>query len=539
MITLVNSFGDVWLSYFGLKVVQDTLFLMLIFVALAALKNASAQAKYMLSLLALAKLLLPPFLPFRFSGGSLPEFLPLPDAPANVATPATTTEFAPLAPQISITGLLFVVWLAVVLTYLLIFVFFNVVQKRRLLSARPLANEHAAAHNITVLQMTALATPLSVGLFSNKVYLPSYWEKLPGDCRRVLLQHEIAHIKRRDGVVQLLQTVAQALFFFHPLVWLLNERINEYREMACDDTAIATSQLSPVAYSRYLVHIAEKMVQPVWPFSSASALIKQKNKLLNRVNYQIKETKMKPTKAVVLIIVLMALMIAPLSWYCSKDKSLDSGAPEESANQTKMVALSGEVAYDTPPQPIGGYSALSENLVYPDAAKQAGIEGRTILNVLIDASGKVMKTSIINSSGNEACDKAAAEAVLTVNWQPAKKNGQPVSVWIGVPFDFKLNSQNPTDFKPVDKKADWSKYGLYSITYSHILGEQGGIQECEAIFYCELTKTGYLKEAKLIKSSGDSKKDNGYLTYLKSNKVIGIADGVKEPIFEYVGFKSK
>ena len=50
---------------------------------------------------------------------------------------------------------------------------------------------------------------------------------------------------------------------------VLNERINEYREMACDDTAVKTSHLSPIAYSRYLVHIAEKMVQPVWPFSSA------------------------------------------------------------------------------------------------------------------------------------------------------------------------------------------------------------------------------------------------------------------------------
>ncbi len=96
------------------------------------------------------------------------------------------------------------------------------------------------------------------------------------------------------------------------------------------------------------------------------------------------------------------------------------------------------VAYDEPPMPIGGFEAIQRNLKYPDIARKAGIEGRVIVNVLIDVDGRVVDTKILRSLGHSGCDEAAIEAIRSVRWKPAKQRDRPVKVWVGIPVIFKL-----------------------------------------------------------------------------------------------------
>ena len=56
-----------------------------------------------------------------------------------------------------------------------------------------------------------------------------------------ILAHELAHIRRHDYVVNLLQTVVETLLFYHPAVWWLSHRIRVERENCCDDLAVSHS----------------------------------------------------------------------------------------------------------------------------------------------------------------------------------------------------------------------------------------------------------------------------------------------------------
>ena len=53
-----------------------------------------------------------------------------------------------------------------------------------------------------------------------------------------ILAHELAHIKRHDYAVNLLQSVVEVLYFFHPALWWLSARVREEREHCCDDLAV-------------------------------------------------------------------------------------------------------------------------------------------------------------------------------------------------------------------------------------------------------------------------------------------------------------
>ena len=56
---------------------------------------------------------------------------------------------------------------------------------------------------------------------------------------RAVLAHELAHVRRHDYLVNLLQNAVETLFFYHPAVWWVSRRIREERENCCDDLAVA------------------------------------------------------------------------------------------------------------------------------------------------------------------------------------------------------------------------------------------------------------------------------------------------------------
>jgi len=75
---------------------------------------------------------------------------------------------------------------------------------------------------------------------------------------------------------------------------------------------------------------------------------------------------------------------------------------------------------------------------YPESARQEGRQGSVLLRVLVDEQGRSKKIEINRSSGSEALDRAAAEAIKRWRFVPARHGDQPVESWIRIPIDFSL-----------------------------------------------------------------------------------------------------
>lgn len=89
------------------------------------------------------------------------------------------------------------------------------------------------------------------------------------------------------------------------------------------------------------------------------------------------------------------------------------------------------VAFDEPPVPL-----VHPDPIYPDWARENGIEGRVILHALIGVDGRVRRITVIRAI--PGLSESAAEALRRWTFRPAKSNRQPVAVWIEVPFLFRL-----------------------------------------------------------------------------------------------------
>lgn len=135
------------------------------------------------------------------------------------------------------------------------------------------------------------------------------------------------------------------------------------------------------------------------------------------------------------------------------------GNPVTPEGQTAVLSK-GEafVAYDEPPMPVGGFEAIHKNLQYPESAKSAGLQGRVILNVLINENGEIEMVKVLKSTGHEEMDQAAIEAVKKTAWSPARQKGKPVKVWVGIPVIFKLKNGQPVQSRDIRKELDPNRY---------------------------------------------------------------------------------
>lgn len=76
--------------------------------------------------------------------------------------------------------------------------------------------------------------------------------------------------------------------------------------------------------------------------------------------------------------------------------------------------------------------------VYPESARQSGASGTVLVGLAINEAGTVSDAWVENSSGNDALDRAAVQAVLSWQFIPARQNGLPVPVHTRVPVIFGL-----------------------------------------------------------------------------------------------------
>lgn len=89
---------------------------------------------------------------------------------------------------------------------------------------------------------TVAAVPMVVGVFRPVVLVPvSSMIGLSAAQFEAVIAHELAHIRRRDNLVNLVQRVVETVFFYHPAVWWMSRLVDVDREHCCDDTAAETT----------------------------------------------------------------------------------------------------------------------------------------------------------------------------------------------------------------------------------------------------------------------------------------------------------
>ena len=165
-------------------------------------------------------------------------------------------------------------------------------------------------------------TPQVVGLWRPVLVVP-VWLPARRDQLAAALLHELAHVRRRDTWVHGMQLVVGALLWAWPVVHWVNRRIAVYREMACDQWALACGPLGAGSYARMLVAFARRAATPA-P-APAMALLGGRKQIERRVDALLRGvTRPGLGRASAAVLVLWAL----LSLGSTRRAEAGGGAPE-------------------------------------------------------------------------------------------------------------------------------------------------------------------------------------------------------------------
>ncbi len=221
-----------------------------------------------------------------------------------------------------------------------------------------------------------LATPVVVSI-SNKVSGPMLvgWIKpvilfpvglinaLTPQEVEAIIAHELAHVKRHDWLINLVQSLIEVAFYYHPAVWWLSYQIREARENCCDDMAIENGY-SPLFYARLLIRIKELQIQT--NHSPSISLVGNSKTLLNRIQRILGQTQNFYTmkeKCIALGMITAVILVLTSSSFVQSEKDFKKTNNEATLHLTEYD-ISSEAEHeilDTIPKKESKKSVYIEN----------------------------------------------------------------------------------------------------------------------------------------------------------------------------------
>ncbi len=197
-------------------------------------------------------------------------------------------------------------------------------EARLLQIVEDLRRKLAVSKAVQLFESSIAKVPMVIGIFKPAIILPiTVISGLKLEQIELILAHELAHVKRYDYFFNIIQTVIETLFFYHPAIWWISKQIRKERENACDDIAIAVTG-SATDYAQALLELEQMRHIPTTAMSSGSNLKTRLRRLLGVANNK------KPNPVGLIAGIWLLFSISGLMFYPGSAAAMiiDADAPE-------------------------------------------------------------------------------------------------------------------------------------------------------------------------------------------------------------------
>lgn len=267
-----------------------------------------------------------------------------------------------------------------------------------------MANQMNIRRKVSIAEAT-VTSPVVVGYLKPMVLFPvGLLSGLSLAQVETILLHELAHIRRHDFVVNLIQSLIETVFFFNPFTWFISSRIREERENCCDD-AVLIGGVDPLSYIKTLAQLED------YRSSNALALgvLGNGNQLLSRMKRIMENTGKKEWGSTrILPLSLIMIGFACASWLSVSSSGQSVRA--STSNETPVKLTPGDTSITTKIELNGVYTRITKT----------------------DQNGKVIEQTIID--GDESSPAVAWEPLSPI-YPQFEFPSMVEPVWEQIPAD--------------------------------------------------------------------------------------------------------
>ncbi len=293
-----------------------------------------------------------------------------------------------------------------------------------------------------------VVSPVALGWRRPAIVFPERFAALDPREQEAVALHELLHVRQRDSWAVLLEELARALLWSQPAAWGLLSGISLAREQAIDRDVVRSTgdRRSYLRALARLASFAQEAPAGALPFLSRSHL-------LRRVAHLAKEVPMSRRKLILATAAAAALLLfvgaagaaaVPFGSHGGTPDPKPVASPANPSDAVRDGARGGvaEGGGDDVILKVGGDVKEPVELtrvepIYPEEARKNRIQGRVVVQAVIDTKGSVQRAEAVESP-DPMLTEAALAAVKQWTYKPATKKGKPVKVFLTVTVAFRL-----------------------------------------------------------------------------------------------------
>lgn len=238
--------------------------------------------------------------------------------------------------------------------------------------------------------------------------------------RALVLRHELTHVRRGDAWWSLALELATALLWFHPLAWIARPRFRLDQELACDAASLRALPERHAGYARALLDsVAARPAPALLPWLTEPQL-KERIAMIARIQPRALRRRAG--------FIVMAALLACGAYLAGGQTPLQAATAQ--AGAASMPSVDPSYKNHNPP-------------AYPAQAIAQGQQGTVILDVTVDATGRVTGVQV-DQHGTDApaaLQTAAIAAARQWKFNPGHKDGKAIGGVLQVPVNFSLNNE--------------------------------------------------------------------------------------------------
>ncbi len=159
-------------------------------------------------------------------------------------------------------------------------------------------------------------SPFTTGILRPVIYLPKKMLDLKNkDHLESIIGHEMSHIKRWDNLWMKLQSLVQITYFFNPIVWFVNSRINLSRECICDQMVLSKKNITAVTYGKGIMAVLNMNLIGANEINVLPGFGSQRKKIIYRINNLTGEKSMGKFQSKIIfgVLILLGLFLLPMA----------------------------------------------------------------------------------------------------------------------------------------------------------------------------------------------------------------------------------
>lgn len=325
---------------------------------------------------------------------------------------------------------------------------------------------------VTVLEAPRGSMPITYGLFRPAVLVPADLSEWRAERRRIVLLHELAHVRRSDAATHLLARTALSLYWWNPLAWIAWREFLKERERAADDLVLAAG-VGASEYATHLLEIARSM-QSSATFGWAAVAMARRSQLEGRLLAILDSNRNRKNPRLLSFLLASFLAIALVAPLAAVQPKSDKGAdrmPAQPSDQASVNSPAGLIKSGDLERERGAFDQAKT--LYGKAFAEA-------------SSGPEAATALIHLGTVELATKHVEQAISDFERAQAADSGKTseARMWMAIAQQHQNNLEAADAFYQSALAAEDPNSAAGAIImelYAPLLRQQGRLDEAKTL----------------------------------------------------------